>query len=84
MSTLITRVETAVKLWRILLAFCPAPTEYQLGVWTRQFSDEEIEYAFTRASRKFSPNKGLCPDAAIVHKYVTGILLNEKLHMVSA
>ena len=78
MSTLIERVETAEKLLRILLAFCPAPAEYQIGVWVRQFSDAELEYAFNRASRKFAPTKGPCPPAHTVHRYVTGILANEK------
>lgn len=79
MSTvaLIERVETAGKLWNILLAFCPAPTEYQYGVWVRQFTDPQLEYAFTRASRKFAPSRGNCPEALTVHKYVTGILVNE-------
>ena len=76
--TLIDRVQSAETLWRILLGFCPAPSEYQLGTWTRQFTDSELEYAFGRTARKFNPSRGPCPDAVIVHRYATGILLNEQ------
>lgn len=75
---LIDRVQNAGMLWRILVGFCPAPSEYQLGAWVRQFSDSEFEYAFARTARKFSPQKGPCPDAVILHRYATGILLNER------
>src|SRR5579864_3972285 len=78
MSTLIERVETISALWRILAGFCPAPSEYQLGTWARQFSDSELEYAFARTARKFSPPRRHCPDAEIIHRYATGILLNER------
>jgi len=78
MNTLIERVQNAGTLWRILLGFCPAPSEYQLGTWVRQFSDPELEYAFSRTARKFNPLRGPCPDTVIVHRYTTGIMLNEQ------
>lgn len=84
MNTLIERVTTAQRLWGIVVGFCPAPNEYYLGTWTRQFSDSELEYAFTRAAKKFGPHRRPCPDAEIVHRYVTGVLANERKEKTAA
>jgi hypothetical protein len=78
MSTIIDQVDTQKRLWLILLPFVAAPDEHQLSVWSRQFTIPEFEYAFTRAAKKFGPHRGVCPPAETVHRYITGILLNER------
>ena len=77
-NTLINKVQKAGALWRILVGFCPVPSEYQLGTWVRQFSETELEYAFRRTGSKFNPQRVNCPDPVVVHRYATGVLLNER------
>ena len=70
------RAREAQELWRAVIPFCQAPEPRQFILWINRFSDEQIERAFMRASRRFAPEKTQVPDAAVIHKYVTGLLLN--------
>jgi hypothetical protein len=57
----------------------PAPPDRQFTVWAHRFSDPLIERALWRTSKKFGSSSTVVP--VIVHKYVTGLLLNlEKEH----
>jgi hypothetical protein len=74
---LIERVHMAQETWRTLLPFCPEPEPRQFAVWMYRFNDSILERAFWRASKKFSPDKGqVAPE--LVHRYCTGVMLNEE------
>ena len=78
------RAKAAAELWNAVVPFCPAPQMRQFILWTSRFTEPQIERAFFRASRKFAPVKGPCPDPEIVHRYATGIMLNEAKQSATA
>lgn len=71
--TLIQRSNDARTLWNAIVSDTPAPDDRQFIVWTRRFSDSQIEEAFFKVGRKFAGQK---IESVIVHKYATGLLLN--------
>jgi hypothetical protein len=74
--TILDRVENVKKLWALLLSTCPAPNDYNVARWVSRFSDSEIDYAVGRTAVRF--RSGLPSDTTLVHRYATGILLNEQ------
>jgi hypothetical protein len=73
--SVIQRSKDAEQLWQAMLPHVPQPEIRQFVVWANRFSDEQMERAIMRTHRKFAV--GAQPVApAVIHKYVTGILLN--------
>lgn len=72
------RIDQHKQLWQALLPFCPAPDDHQMAIWLRQFADDELEHGYNRARVKFGPHRGPCPEAEIVHRYITGVLVNSR------
>jgi ribonuclease I len=50
-----------------------APQPRQFVVWAKRFSDDQIEQAFIKASRKFASQD---TEPNTIQRYVTGLLLN--------
>ena len=75
---LLERAQEAKKLWDTLLPFCPGPELRQFALWTKRFSDEQVERGFFRASRKFSPEKVGRTEPIVVWRYATGVMLREE------
>lgn len=71
--TLVQRSNDARTLWNAVVSDIPAPSDRQFILWASRFSDGLIERALMKAGRKFAGQK---MDPAVVHKYVTGLLLN--------
>jgi hypothetical protein len=71
--TLMQRSSDARLLWNAVVMDTPAPDDRQFIIWSRRFSDSQVEQAFLKAGRKFA---GQHIEPATVHRYVTGLLLN--------
>lgn len=69
------RLKQIAELWTLILGFCPPPLPHILTSWLRQFSDDEIQFAFERTAGKFYRE---CPEPEMVHRYVTGVLVNAR------
>lgn len=74
--SVIQRSKEAEQLWRVMLSHVPQPEIRQFVVWANRFSDEQMERAILRTHRKYSADKAQPEDPAVIHRYVTGILLN--------
>lgn len=70
------RSKQALELWQAVVPFCLPPDTRQFIRWANRFPDDFIEHAIMRAGRKFNPDKCETPDNEIVHRYVSGIMLN--------
>jgi hypothetical protein len=71
------RIRNAQGLWGVLLPEVTQPEPRQFLLWGNRFTDAQIERAITRAHRKLGqPLSGGLSDAATVHRYITGVLLN--------
>jgi hypothetical protein len=70
--TLLDKIETAKKLWGILLPHITKPSDSCFGIWC-QYDDACIEQAFSRPGRKFHDFVG---DPESVHRYTSGTLFN--------
>ena len=80
--TLLEKTRSIADLWRVLIPFCTPPEPRQFALWANRFNTVVIEKAFWRASKKFSPERVQLPDAVVVHRYVTGVCLNEEREAV--
>jgi hypothetical protein len=75
--SLIDRSKSAGDLWAAVLSHVPAPDSKQLVLWANRFTDAHIEKAFMRTHRRFAPgHMTSATDPTIIHKYVTGLLVN--------
>lgn len=72
-SSIVNRATTAQTLWGMTFPQGTAPQPRQFILWAKRFSDEQIEQAFLKVSRKFA-SQDAEPDA--IQRYVTGLLLN--------
>jgi hypothetical protein len=75
---LIDRVRSARDVWATLIPFVSQPEPRQFALWANRFNDSIIEKAFWRASKKFNPEKVQVPDAVMVYRYATSVMLNEE------
>jgi hypothetical protein len=73
--TLLDRVPYVRQLWTMLLPHVPQPADEFLVKWVFDYSDKEVEYGIVRASKKFRQQT---LEPIVVHKYVSGVLKNER------
>ena len=73
--SVIQRSKDAEQLWLAMLPHVPQPELRQFVLWANRFSDAQIERAIMRTHRKFAA-ASQAVDPVVIHKYVTGILLN--------
>jgi hypothetical protein len=80
---LMQRVANAQQLWCAVLPNCPAPPTRQFVLWASRFSDEQLERAIMRSSRRFAGGGGVIAHD-VIYRYVTGTLLNLEREQAAA
>ena len=75
--SILDRLQTAKTLWSLLLTDATLPSDREIVVgWLALYTDAEIEYAFSRTSRKFHGQ--VIPNPDTLWNYTSGVLRNER------
>jgi hypothetical protein len=76
---LLKRIQEAKEAWGILMPHIPLPADTVLGAWVTRFSENSLETALLRGSKKFAPRKVdlATLDAADVYRYIAGVVRHE-------